>query len=145
MKVTCEVHLNGIGDALKELGPKLGRRALRKALIPAGDFWVSEMKSRAPVHDGDLQESIGKKISSKASRNGGMSATVSVGPMSGIGPRKPGDGSQQPSVYAQFVEFGTEKMKREPFARPTFDATADKVVEIFVDALRDGLEDVIKH
>jgi HK97 gp10 family phage protein len=143
MEVKATVNLNGIDDALKQLGKKLARKALRKALKPVGEMWVSEMKSRAPVLDGDLRDSIGSKITSKSNKDG-LSATVSVGPMYGVSPRKPGDSTQQPAVYAQFVEFGTKNMKREPFARPTFDATADKAVEIFVDALRGDLKDIIK-
>jgi HK97 gp10 family phage protein len=145
MEVSCNVNLNGLEEKLQELGPKFAKKALRKALAASGDYWVAEMKARVPVDSGDLRESIDKKIKMKRGKGGApSSATVSVGPTFGKTPRQPGDGSQQPGVYGMFEEFGTKRQSPQPFVRPTFDATADQVVSIFVDVLRGDLEDVAK-
>jgi HK97 gp10 family phage protein len=50
--------------------------------------------------------------------------------------------SQSPGVYGQFVEFGTDKMAAQPFLRPAFDATADRVIELFAEKMREGLAEV---
>ncbi len=147
IQVECRVNLDGLEDKLKELGPKLARKALRKAVKSAGELWVSEMKSRVPVDTGNLRESIGLKVQTGAEAGHGF-AKVSVGPMFDtadlVKGEDKGDSSQNPGIYGMFVEFGTKNAHPEPFMRPTFDATADQVVEKFVSALRDDLESIVK-
>lgn len=145
MEVAATVNLNGLEKALQELGPKLARKALRKAVKQVGEMWESEMKARVPVDSGDLKDSIKYKITAKKGKQGEPSTMkVSVGPAFGTTSRNEGDGSQQPGVYGMFEEFGTKKSTPHPFMRPTFDATADKAVQIFVATLRADLDDVVK-
>ena len=143
MEFKAEVSFSGLEKALEELGPKLAKKTLRKAGNKVGDFWIGEMKSRVPVDKGDLRDSIASKVTTRKSKKGGV-MKVSVGPAFGTIERQAGDATQQPAVYGMFVEFGTEKMKREPYARPTFDETAQKAVDILVKSLQDDLIDVVK-
>jgi HK97 gp10 family phage protein len=143
MDVTATIDFTDVVAKLNEIGPKLARQALRKAVRASGDMWVEEMKGRVPVDTGNLRDSIRAKVRTKK-LSGGVEAKVSVGPAFGTVDRKPGDGSQQPGVYGMFVELGTEKMVPRPYMRPTFDTTKDKAVEVFADTLRDELEDIVK-
>ena len=70
MDITVEVQgLKGVEDALAQAGPKLAKRALRKALKAGGDLMVASAKSRAPLlkvatkrrQPGELRDSIGMK------------------------------------------------------------------------------------
>ena len=50
MDISVEVQgLKGVEDALAQAGPKLAKRALRKALKAGGDLMVASAKSRAPL------------------------------------------------------------------------------------------------
>jgi HK97 gp10 family phage protein len=131
MEVSTSVQFEEVSKKLQEMGVKLARRALKQALRPVGQMLVEETQSRVPVDKGDLRESIAAKMTSKGSEKKGVIATVTVGPMFGIGERKPGNGSQQPAIYGMFEEFGTSKTKPQPFLRPTFDAASGKAVDLF--------------
>jgi HK97 gp10 family phage protein len=143
MDVKVTVDFGNIPEKLRDLGPKLARKALRRAVGKVGDMWVAEAKSRVPVESGDLRESIDKKISTSKKGNN-LSATVSVGPTYNTKSRKPGDSSQQPGTYGLFVELGTKSMRPVPFLRPMFDATGDKAIEILADTLREDLNETVK-
>src|SRR5665213_209052 len=134
LKFSCKVDLSGIEGKLIELGPKLARKGMRKALSQVGKYWVGEVKSRVPVDTGELKDSVIARVSTK---KGGSAGKVSVGP------GYSGKGSQDPGVYCKFVEFPMKKRPlypTQPFMRPTFDATADKAVQLFADSLKEALE-----
>lgn len=142
MQVTCTVSLNGLEGKLNELGPKLARSHLRKALKAAAEIWVVDAKSRVPVDTGDLRDSIRSLVVTSASQEMGK---ASVGPcMSPELKKSGGDTSQDPGVYGRFVELGLDsrKMKRTPFLRPAYDSKGDAVVAKFVEVLAEGLEAV---
>jgi HK97 gp10 family phage protein len=139
MKIECKVDLSGFEGRLIELGPKLARKSMRKALTSVGKFWVGEVKSRVPVDTGALKDSI---ISRVRVKKGGTEGKVSVGPGYTVS-NKVRDTSQDPGVYGMFVEFPMKNRPTyptQPFMRPTFDSTADKAVEIFADSLKEALE-----
>ena len=141
MELKSTVRLNGLEEALREVGPKLARKALRKAVAAAGDMWVDEIRAKVPVATGDLRDSIAKKVSTRR-RAGVSSARVKVGPSFDNTVPKGGDQSQSPGVYGQIVERGNKRQGPRPFMRPVFDATAERAVQIVADVLRDELNDM---
>jgi HK97 gp10 family phage protein len=143
MEVKVDVRLNGIAEKLRDLGPKLARKALRRAVGKAGDLWVTEMKAKVPTDTGNLRDSIKKKVTTSKKGND-LSAKCSVRPSYDTKNRKPGDSSQQPGTYGLFVELGTKSMKPSPFMRPVFDANVEKVVQIVADVLKEDLEGTVK-
>jgi len=147
MEVKVDVRLNGIGEKLEQLGPKLARRALRRAVGAVGDMWVEEMQGKVPVGEGDLRDSIKKKVST-SKRGNAISAQVAVGPAWDAKKKKAGKSAQQsdqqPAVYGGILEFGSKKMSAKPWMRPVFDATADKAVQILADTLREDLDEVVR-
>jgi HK97 gp10 family phage protein len=146
-EVKATVNLNGLEEKLQALGPKLARKALRKAVAAVGEMWIKEMQARVPNDTGDLRESISMKVTTKTGRQGAPSqAKVSVGPAwdKFVKGEKSEVSSQQAAVYAMFSEFGTKRERARPWMRPTFDATKEKAVQILADTLRDDLDDAIK-
>jgi HK97 gp10 family phage protein len=103
------------------------------------------VKEKVPVHLGDLKESIMYKVrtrkGSKAVPNV-PTGSVEVGPGYTQGTK-----GRSPGVYGMFVEFGLNARKylKHPFLRPTFDSTSDKVIQVFADAMQEGLKDVVKE
>jgi len=145
IKVGCEVHgLAEIEMRLRAVGPYFARKVMRSALRKVGKFWIEDMKGRVPVDTGDLRDSIAGRVRTHRPHAGkGGVGEVIVGPRyDRNNANRPGDTSQQPGVYGQFVEFGTAKMAAEPFMRPCFDATTDKVINLFADEMRAGLDGI---
>jgi len=146
MKITCSVNLHGLEQDLKEVGPKIGRRLFRKALKSVGQLWVEDLKFRVPVDEGDLRESIAASVTV---RNKGKLTVgaVTCGPSyDKTSPRHGSGRTENPGIYGLFVEFGLKKKlyKFTPFMRPTFDTTAERMVQVFADGLREDLEAALK-
>jgi HK97 gp10 family phage protein len=141
--VGCEVKgIKELELRLRSIGPKLAKKTMRGALRAVGKFWVEDVKGRVPVDTGDLQSSIAGTVRIRRAGKGAI-GTVTVGPrFDKKSTNRPGDMSQSPGVYGQFVEFGTDKMAAQPFLRPAFDATADRVIELFAEKMREGLAEV---
>jgi HK97 gp10 family phage protein len=146
--VSCKVDLGGISEKLLDLEPRIVRKLLRKSLKQVGKFWVGEAQSRTPVLLGDLKNSMTSVVKTRkgAKNSDGLpTGSVRVGP--GFIDRTDGrENSVSPGVYGMFVEFGlkAKHYPKQPFMRPTFDATSDEAVELFADTMKSGLEDAIK-
>jgi HK97 gp10 family phage protein len=136
VRIGVKVNLNGVDQKLKDVGPKLARRAMRKALRSVGTMWMQAIQAKVPVLTDELRDSIGVKI---RTRKYGRAGSVSVGPTWGDGPT-----DESPGLYGKFVEFGTKvaDYPKQPFMRPVFDATQDKAVEMFAAVLRDELNQI---
>jgi HK97 gp10 family phage protein len=143
MEVKCTVDFGDIAEKLNQIGPKLARRALRKGVSKVGDMWVTEMKARVPVDNGDLQTSIDKRVTTRG-KGGISSAKVAVGPSYDKSMKGVGKAYEQPGVYGMFVELGTKRSKATPYMRPTFDTTADNAVQILADVLQEELFGIVK-
>jgi HK97 gp10 family phage protein len=145
--VTVKVSgLREVEERLIAAGPKIARGIFKQALWAVGDMWVAEASSRVPVLTGDLRDSIAAEVLIK--KQGKVHVgSVTVGPaINTKESRSDGRNSVGPGVYGMWVEFGLKKKPypKQPFLRPTFDATADKAVTMFADTLKAGLDDVMR-
>ena len=145
MDITVEVQgLKGVEDALAQAGPKLAKRALRKALKAGGDLMVVSAKSRAPLlkvatkrrQPGELRDSIGMKIVLSAKQESG---TVTIGPL-----KDKSKGKDSPGTWGMFVEFGSVHGAAQPFMRPGFDSSSQAALEAFTEVIREGVETLDK-
>jgi HK97 gp10 family phage protein len=147
---SVKVRMTGVTEVCQrfgEIGQKLARRSVRRALNAVGDMWVEEVQSRAPDLDGALKNSIVKKVSTRLDKaTNEASGSVTVGPEIHA-PRADGKKSVGPGIYAMFVEFGLKHKTypKQPFMRPTFDATSERAEQLFADTLKDELEDVVNE
>lgn len=144
LEIQATVLLNGLEEKLQELGPKLAKAAMRKALKAGGQILLDEAKLRAPVDTGALRDSIAMKVSTNTKAESG---TVTIGAKLDQVVRKAGgDQSQTPGVYGMFVEFGvpSRNVSAQPWLRPSFDSKSESAVEAFANKLREGLVEVAK-
>jgi len=145
MNIEIEVQgLKGVEDALSQAGPKLAKRALRKALSAAGQTMVGAAKRRAPVltkatkqrRPGELRDSVGMTIRLSPKGESGM---VHVGPV-----KDKARGKQAPGVWGLFVEFGSVHGAAQPFMRPAFEQSNQPALEKFTDVIRVAVETLNK-
>jgi HK97 gp10 family phage protein len=91
---------------LSKLPPTVGKAA-KEGLIESAEFIVEAMKRQVPVRSGALRDSITfTKPDANALRDNRVTITA---------------GNKQ-AFYAKFVEYGTQKMRAEPFFWTTWRA-----------------------
>lgn len=112
-------------EGLKELQAKLAELAdatniKNDALTESGEHLRARIQENVPVKTGDLKASIaiGEIVEDK----------VQIGPS-----------QQGPSYRAHFIEFGTSKMRAQPFIRPTFEREKKAIEKIMAEQIRKGL------
>jgi len=123
--MSVEVKFDGMDELLRkieELGQK-GSRIENTALKMAGEYLAKEMKQEAPVQTGELSYSI--EVSNVKQKQG--QKYVEVGP------------NKKTNWRAKFLEFGTSKMRANPFMSRAYEKNKDKVQEIIAQKLKEGL------
>lgn len=133
--VTVQIHgLVELERALLQLPEEVAGKALQTAVNAGGRVIRDEVMVRAPV--GTVEHWIGRKSKNKRAQPGNLrklirsrrmresrySATVAI-TWSGN------------AFYGKFKEFGTYKMKAEPFLRPAADAKGQAAVDVIKDRL----------
>lgn len=129
-----------LADALRELGPRVARNALRRAVAAAATEIRNEARSRAPKDTGEMAKDI--MVKRERDTKGGMSAKYSVFVLTGKKSRMKGkrrDVSRD-SFYWRFVEFGTSKMAAKPFLRPAFESRKEEAVKVIGEKLDEGIQ-----
>lgn len=129
-----------MADAMRELGLRVAKNALRRAVSSGAAEIRNEAKSRAPVATGEMRRDI--QIKRERDTKGEMSAKYSVFVRSGRKSRMSGKARdvQKDSFYWRFVEFGTSKMPARPFIRPAFEAKKDAAVGVIGETLAAGIQ-----
>ncbi|MCM3761037.1 HK97 gp10 family phage protein [Alkalihalobacillus oceani] len=120
----AELKVEGIESLLTEV-EQLGRRGARienKALREAGDVIKSAIESEAPIRSGTLKKSI---TVSRVKTTGDQKRVE-------IGPDKDG-------WYGKFVEFGTVKMKANPFMARGYETSKSQAMAEIKKQLKQGL------
>lgn len=120
--VTMRVEgLSDLAKTLEQLSTRVSKRMLRDALTHAAEPMRQQMSTNAPRESGQLgahiivstaRQSVGD--AGAVGRNDDQQASVAVGPA-------------KPFFYGGMNEFGTVHIPAHPWARPAFDAEADKV------------------
>ena len=148
----AEIEVKGLrelGEALKNFGPVLAKKYLRRATYEAAKVIEADAESRAPVRTGTLKSKIAI-FRRKSDENSAMYA-VGVRPVKlsrkvkkvlrilrkANGTRTSIDGD---AFYWRFLEFGTAKMAARPFLRPAFEAQKAAAIDAFAKSLADGVE-----
>lgn len=120
----ADMKLEGMDELLAEverLG-KAGNRIENKALREAGDAVKQSIQNQTPTRSGRLKGSIEV---SRVKTKGGIKQ-VEVGP----GP----DG-----YYGKFLEFGTVKMRANPFVSRGYETSKGEAERIIEEEIRKGL------
>lgn len=129
------IGLEELGKSMDLLSQKVQRKTVRNAVNAGAKVYRDGMKTRAPKDTGELQNAMTIKASPDR-REGGFTALVGVKYSRKVAAssRKPGHApsSEDPGVYARFLEFGRPGAKghthqaAQPFIRPTFDQDTQK-------------------
>lgn len=120
-----------IARQLQQMSTRASKGILRNALLTVGGPIIQQgMEARAPRAPGapDIADNIVVSVArGDRSETGaaGSRAAVAIGPSTAPRSDQPGTTYGEQGMY---LEFGTEHIEMQPFARPTFDADAPKVL-----------------
>ena len=120
----ADMKVDGMENLLAEI-EKLGQKGSRienKALKEAGDVVKESIEKEVPVRTGKLKQSI--TVSRVKTKDGVKRVEV--------GPDKDG-------YYGKFVEFGTVKMKANPFMSRGYETSKEEAMEAIEKNLKEGL------
>lgn len=118
------LELMGIEDLITEV-EKLGKQGARlenKALREAGEVVKEAIQNETPVDTGTLKNSI--SVSRVKTKDGVKEV--------GVGPDDEG-------WYGKFVEFGTVKIRANPFMGRGYEDSKNKAMDTIKENLRKGL------
>ena len=120
----ADMKLEGIENLLAEIEKlgKTGSRIENKALREAGDVVKETIQKETPIRSGKLKESI--NVSRVKNKDGAKH--VEVGPNKDV-------------FYSRFVEFGTVKMKANPFMARGYETSKENAMETIEKSLKEGL------
>jgi HK97 gp10 family phage protein len=141
-------HVKGLrelSDALRQLPDRIARNALRQSVAAGAAVIRKDAQSRAPVASsplpsggpppGTLKRSVVTRYARELSNQ--VSQTYTVGVRHGKKYRKQGKKGtlSQDAYYWRWVEFGTVKMRAQPFLRPAFEANKQLAVQVIAQYL----------
>lgn len=132
------LNLTRLEHKLRVAIPKAMERNVRAAMEESAGEIVAMMKALVPYDSGDLHDSIGwawggapkgsKLIAKAVAGQSGMVLTIYAG--------------DDEAFYAHFIEWGTQKMKAQPFFFPSFrarqSATRSKITKAVKEGIREG-------
>lgn len=124
----ASMELNGLDELIRKVQDmgKAGVRVENAALKKAGELIVEEAKNNVPVKTEKLKK--GLKVSGVRKKGGNKFVLAGI---------QKGDNSK--IFYGKFLEFGTSKMKAQPFMGPAYESKKEEAKEIIKDELRKGL------
>jgi HK97 gp10 family phage protein len=132
------VGMEELQRKLETMPRAIARRLLRDAILSAATLWKDEMKLRAPKLYEDKIGKGGKRyrkafflsdtIQVKVAVNGDLEAVAKIGP-------------ERKAFYSTFLEFGTKKMRAQPFIRAAYESMKNAVLARFVEEGRKIVEE----
>ena len=128
-----ELHRALLAMSTKET-KRVGRAALRKAAKPILDA----ARANVPVDQGRLKRALRLRVDTLRNNRSVMSAMIDVRKTA---PRIGRASSTMPKVYGQFVEYGTNDTRPQPFMRPAWDSLgSETALDRIGRELGEGLE-----
>lgn len=98
--------------------PEAAKAEIRKALAAQADEVIDMMKRLVPVDEGDLRDSIAWRWGRTAPKGSVAVGRVAAGTRSELSITIFAGGNQ--AFWARYVEFGTRKMRAQPFFFPAW-------------------------
>jgi len=109
-----------VRNTMKDLMPREARNIARRAVVAVARQVRDTARENAPRDSGTLK----KAIRSRRSKGGRDKANAEVNVTTGTEARRDG-------WYWHFIEFGTTKMKAQPFIQPTLAEWRNKAAAAF--------------
>jgi len=162
MATSTKFNLNlkaGAVNTLKQLGPKLEKKYLNKALRKGAVIVRSAAQARAKAFDDPkTPQQVWKEIAIFRStelgrKNGGVA--LQIGVKGGAKKYKDNKNNRRQKrvgqtymgpgavYYWRFLEFGTSKMRAQPFMRPALANNVDAVTKAITDEINSGIDKIV--
>ncbi|HDK7182949.1 TPA: HK97 gp10 family phage protein [Clostridium botulinum] len=124
----ASMELGGMDELIRKIEDigKAGTRIENAALKKAGELIVEEAKNNVPVKTEKLKK--GLKVSGVHKKNGNKFVLAGI---------QKGDNSR--IFYGKFLEFGTSKMKAQPFMGQAYESKKEEAKEIIKQELKNAL------
>lgn len=132
-----------LAAALKELGPRVAKKYLRRSVSKGTALVRKEVRDLAPVDTGEMRKDIQMKRERDQRGSADLVASYSVYVRTGKKSRLSGRSRniEKNSWYWFLVEFGTSKMAARPFLRPGFEASKEDAVTEIGKTLDEGIQE----
>lgn len=144
MPVEVKVEIRGLAELeqrLRDEPKKVAVKTLRVAGREAAKLFQEAIEARAPKDTGFLSEHV--KIATHATSGDDGKLEVQVGPSRARYPKRGAEHTTKGAAeVAMMHEFGTRFQPAQPFMRPAFEESKEKVLEVFVTELRKNLDDL---
>jgi len=131
------VGLKELEKKMIELGPKIGRQALKSALVAAAQEVKKEAQRLAPARTGRLRRAMYIKRMSKPNP---FSENVIFGVRHGRKMSK----RDLDAYYWTFLEFGTKFMSKLAFIQSGFQLGQGRALERFKKVLEDKISKIVR-
>lgn len=125
------VEIKGLKELtkqLKKLPKDLQRKELRAAALAGAGQVRDEARKMAPVKTGRVKEDIRARYKP---RQGPADMIYMVGVV---------DRKKHTAYWWRFNEFGTKHQPARPFMRPAFDMVQNRIIRIFKERLKKGID-----
>ncbi|MCZ4058219.1 HK97 gp10 family phage protein [Pantoea sp. LMR881] len=142
--------LDSLLGKLDEVSDDLRRKGGRAALRQAGNVIVSKAKANAqrlddPVTGRSIADNVAQRWNGKLFKQTG-NLGFRIGVLHGAVLKKHPDKAQNaPTPHWRLLEFGTEKMRAQPFLRPAAENSIGEVVSTFGDEYEKAIDRAIKR
>ena len=142
--------LDSLLGKLDEISDDLRRKGGRSALRRAGNVIVNKAKANAqhlddPVTGRSIADNVAQRWNGRLFKQTG-NLGFRIGVMHGAVLKKHPDKAQNaPTPHWRLLEFGTEKMRAQPFMRPAADNSISEVVTTFSDEYEKAIDRAIKR
>jgi HK97 gp10 family phage protein len=130
-KPTIEVRgQKEIERSFKKLGPKIGKKPIRRGARAGAKIFAAKIKQNSPVLSGQLKKSV--KVRAGKQRANFIQVLART------------------EFYGVFAEYGTVnssgniKQKEKPFMRPAYETEKRKANQVTVDTMADEINKEIK-
>lgn len=118
-----------INRAIKQIGDKDAKKAVRKATRASAKVFAKELKKNAPVDTGELKKSIKVRAAKRSRKYIGVNATV---------------GLDTDAFYGNFIEFGAKgprgwhkgDLQAKPWIVPSYDNKRKEAERAFLDTMK---------
>lgn len=137
------IGLDAVLLKMRTLAPKLKKKGLRSAGTKAMRIVRDAARAGArrlddPSSSANIAKNIVTRYNGRASKRDGGSVTQ-VGVQGGARPRK----GREDTGHWRLLEFGTEKMRAQPFMRQALANNIGPVTDAFVKALDSEIDKII--
>ena len=144
MQVSVEIKgLRELERKLVALGPKVGLKAMRSALVSGAQVIKKDALERVPVKTGRLRRSL---LIKRLAKLNPFSEKVIVGVRHGKKQQK----SDRDAYYWGWIEFGFktkagQPVSAQPFIRPAFEAKKNSAMTRIIDVLKKKIAQYAKE